>query len=65
MIAKTEEFNNRFSVGFSNEQFSWIEEGRLSLINETKKWISRADYVRTLLFGEKIRNDSDDKNKAE
>jgi hypothetical protein len=65
MIAKTEEFNKRFSVGFNDEQFNWIEESRMTLISETKKWISRADYVRTLLFGEKIRNDSDDKNKAE
>ncbi len=43
------QYKNRFSIGFTDEQFQWMEDKRISLIQEAGKWISRADFLRSLV----------------
>jgi hypothetical protein len=42
-------YNKRFSVGFTDKQFNWLEMQRCELVKKTGKWMSRADFVRSLI----------------
>jgi len=66
-VLQKEAYSNRFSVGFTDTQFGWLEAKRIQIITETNKWISRADFFRSLVFevGQGgAMNDGDTNNKA-
>jgi len=49
-IKERDKLSNRFSVGFTDEQFQIIEEKRMAEVIAGREWISRADIVRRMLF---------------